>query len=692
MADKNSLWTWDNQQKYHEKIMQEIEDNTTGGTGSLTIDTELSDTSENAVQNKVITAELNKKLEADDLPEARSITNEASGEVITVTDAVEEPLLDLNIYGKSTQDGTPSPTNPVPIVSVGDDGELVITVNDGSETSKTASITSVLPLCGKDGVYDELIYRPNGTGKAVKEFGVSVFDGSEDEGWYFYPGEGNNVENVSFSAQIEMPGGIISNGKADAICNCLQSSKSAFSDFYYKSQPTFVLKDNGEGKCALGITLPRSIAETTEGLKTWLSKSPIIVVYRLATPEEIELTAEEMAQLKQLYSYNGVTNVFNDEGAEMSVKYWCDNSIANLLENRAEKEHSHLVSDIEDFPTSLPASMITGLAAVATSGRYNDLSNKPTSLPANGGNAATVNGLTVQTAVPANAVFTDTTYSNFVKSGSSAKAGLVPAPSTTAGTTKYLREDCTWAEVTATNADTVDGKHASDFLPNKQACVYGADYNAFITSGFYEIMGDSNSPTQNAPTGNNSDNNFYLIVQARGLGYASQIATSVRSDKTIYIRNMIDGTWQSWSKIGASDYLPLSGGTLTGNITFKTTNYSSNAFKVTDSGTTYGQLVQVGADGDTIVGAGESVKNLPTAANITGAAENLHLCADGTVYIYSNCNTIANRKTFTFNTAGAFVVPTGIGADTSCVRNIAAGTAAATTTNCPNSALYGKYS
>ena len=39
---------------------------------------------------------------------------------------------------------------------------------------------------------------------------------------------------------------------------------------------------------------------------------------------------------------------------------------------------------------------------------------------------------------------TDTTYSTFVKSGTGAKAGLVPAPSTTAGTTKYLREDGTW--------------------------------------------------------------------------------------------------------------------------------------------------------------------------------------------------------------------------------------------------------
>lgn len=39
---------------------------------------------------------------------------------------------------------------------------------------------------------------------------------------------------------------------------------------------------------------------------------------------------------------------------------------------------------------------------------------------------------------------TNTTYNVFVKSGTGAAAGLVPAPSTTAGTTKYLREDGTW--------------------------------------------------------------------------------------------------------------------------------------------------------------------------------------------------------------------------------------------------------
>lgn len=53
---------------------------------------------------------------------------------------------------------------------------------------------------------------------------------------------------------------------------------------------------------------------------------------------------------------------------------------------------------------------LSDLKAVAFSGSYNDLSNKPTSLPANGGNAATVNNKTVQSNVPENAVFTDTVY------------------------------------------------------------------------------------------------------------------------------------------------------------------------------------------------------------------------------------------------------------------------------------------
>ena len=58
---------------------------------------------------------------------------------------------------------------------------------------------------------------------------------------------------------------------------------------------------------------------------------------------------------------------------------------------------------------------------------------------------------TLAKSVPENAKFTDTTYSDFIKSGSTAAHGLVPKPPTTAGTTKYLREDGTWTTPPNTN-------------------------------------------------------------------------------------------------------------------------------------------------------------------------------------------------------------------------------------------------
>lgn len=73
------------------------------------------------------------------------------------------------------------------------------------------------------------------------------------------------------------------------------------------------------------------------------------------------------------------------------------------------------------------------------------IKNKPTSFPANGGNADTVSGHTVQADVPANAVFTDTKPVNMKGATASAAgaAGYAPAPAAGANE-KYLRGDGTW--------------------------------------------------------------------------------------------------------------------------------------------------------------------------------------------------------------------------------------------------------
>lgn len=56
------------------------------------------------------------------------LTGSVSGTVASVEDAAATPLCGLHIYGKSVQDGTPSPDNPVPIVSVGDSGTVAVRV------------------------------------------------------------------------------------------------------------------------------------------------------------------------------------------------------------------------------------------------------------------------------------------------------------------------------------------------------------------------------------------------------------------------------------------------------------------------------------------------------------------------------------------------------------------------------------
>ena len=62
----------------------------------------------------------------------------ASGNPLLLNSA-EAPLTALTVYGHSTQDGTPSPDNPVPIVSAGDSGEIEAKVYGGNLISSDIS-------------------------------------------------------------------------------------------------------------------------------------------------------------------------------------------------------------------------------------------------------------------------------------------------------------------------------------------------------------------------------------------------------------------------------------------------------------------------------------------------------------------------------------------------------------------------
>ena len=73
-----------------------------------------------------------------------------TGNPVSVSDAFSAPLCGLTVYGRSTQNGTPSPDNPAPIVSAGDGGSVAVKVTgrnllnipDGSGTARGVTVTA----------------------------------------------------------------------------------------------------------------------------------------------------------------------------------------------------------------------------------------------------------------------------------------------------------------------------------------------------------------------------------------------------------------------------------------------------------------------------------------------------------------------------------------------------------------------
>lgn len=73
-----------------------------------------------------------------------------TGNLVSCDDAFAAPLCGLTVYGRSTQDGTPTPDAPVPIVSAGDGGSVTVkatgknllNIPDESGTARGVTVTA----------------------------------------------------------------------------------------------------------------------------------------------------------------------------------------------------------------------------------------------------------------------------------------------------------------------------------------------------------------------------------------------------------------------------------------------------------------------------------------------------------------------------------------------------------------------
>ena len=265
----------------------------------------------------------------------------ASGESsYTINNAVDYPLMGLNLYGKSTQDGTPTPENPVDIVSVGDSGSVEVTADNG-EKSTSATITSALPLCGipvdsggnytdsngQQWVCDELIYNADGTGKIVKRFGKFIVDGTESS--YRSPSESTPEIGI-----LDTKFGPKKNPKYATIAALVMSDifkADTAANTWQGVNDNSISINRYTANTAPAVRVYTSKFTNIDDAKTYFTNNPMTFIAELDTPQEIELTVAEVDVLRTLQTFDGVTSISNNAGAEMSVKYCTNKALSEYV-------------------------------------------------------------------------------------------------------------------------------------------------------------------------------------------------------------------------------------------------------------------------------------------------------------------------------------------------------------------------
>lgn len=331
---------------------------------------------------------------------------EKSGESsYTIENAVDYPIMGINVYGKSTQSGTPTPENPVEIVSVGDSGSVAV-----QSCGKNLFDYSLLP----DTAYNGVTFKNNNDGtftiigekNDISKSFISSVNLSHEESIGIFPSGNYTISGFPKNWGLHASIGLFYNGKMyNSVANTVNNptltiTKDILTDdfnvsisvysasnnqitvgtFYLQIEKGSIATDfepyngatanittsmplcgipvesggnytdsngqqwvcdeliyraDGTGKIVKrtakidsynGETISTPYISTTGSLSTGAT-----VIYQIAEPQEIELTAAEMTALRELQTFSGTTSISNSSGAEMSVKYCTNKALSEFV-------------------------------------------------------------------------------------------------------------------------------------------------------------------------------------------------------------------------------------------------------------------------------------------------------------------------------------------------------------------------
>lgn len=235
-----------------------------------------------------------------------------TGNPVSCNDAYSAPLCGLTVYGKSTQDGTPTPDAPVPIVSAGDSGTIVLTLGDGDGKTQTLTLPTPTGLPGIPVTSGGNYTDENGQQWICDE--VDLERGVKAQRVYKVDVDGENIkfEQTGPYANLSLRGlpiALHSNGQ------------KTYAISTFTSLSWFFNKINGQFLYLIAADISGQLNESCK-------KQPGKIYYALATPIETPLTTAEIAAYKALTAYAPDTVVQAGDGAGVKLEYQRDVNIA----------------------------------------------------------------------------------------------------------------------------------------------------------------------------------------------------------------------------------------------------------------------------------------------------------------------------------------------------------------------------
>ncbi len=219
-----------------------------------------------------------------------------SGNPLTLTECIGgKPFGALHVHGKSTQNGVPLLTAPVPIVSAGDGGTVTVTVSDGANNSQTLTLQTPnalpgIPVSSGGNYTDEngqqWVCDEVDLARGVRVQRITKIKLTSSQIWMK---TGNKVDR--YFAQFD------GTSATNVLCTHFSTSVS----------PEVVGGATTNLNYLIGFAYADKGTTTIDDFKAFLDANDVYVWTSLATPVETALSAAEIAAYKALTTYAPTT-------------------------------------------------------------------------------------------------------------------------------------------------------------------------------------------------------------------------------------------------------------------------------------------------------------------------------------------------------------------------------------------------